>query len=169
MNAPDAAGQLRWLGLSGALIAADQWSKALIENSFVLHETRAILPVFNLVRAHNRGAAFSFLDGAGGWQRWVFTALAAVISVLLLGWLRRLPRSSNMLAAALACILAGAIGNVIDRLRFGAVVDFLDFHWAGYHWPAFNIADSAITLGVIFLITDGLFRRPEGSKKTAAR
>ncbi len=154
MNAPDAAGQLRWLGLSGALIAADQWSKALIENSFVLHETRAILPVFNLVRAHNRGAAFSFLDGAGGWQRWVFTALAAVISVLLLGWLRRLPRSSNMLAAALACILAGAIGNVIDRLRLGHVIDFIQVHWQQHYFPAFNVADSAITIGAGLLLLD---------------
>lgn len=154
MNAPDATGQLRWLGLSGVLIAADQWSKALIENSFALYETRVILPVFNLVRAHNRGAAFSFLDGAGGWQRWMFTALAAVISVLLLGWLRRLPRSSNMLAAALACILAGAIGNVIDRLRLGHVIDFIQVHWQQHYFPAFNVADAAITIGAGLLLLD---------------
>lgn len=154
MNASPATGQLRWLGLTGVLIAADQWTKALIENSFALYETRVILPVFDLVRAHNRGAAFSFLDGAGGWQRWLFTALAAVVSVLLLAWLRRLPRSSNMLAAALASILAGAIGNVIDRLRVGHVIDFIQVHWQQHYFPAFNVADSAITVGAGLLLLD---------------
>jgi len=154
MNTTIATGQLRWLGLSGALIALDQCTKVLIERSFALYETLVILPVFNLVRAHNRGAAFSFLDGAGGWQRWVFTALAVVVSVALLRWLRQLPRSSNMLAAALACILAGAIGNVIDRLRLGYVIDFIQVHWQQHYFAAFNVADSAITIGAGLLLLD---------------
>jgi len=154
MNTTVATGQLRWLGLSGALIALDQITKVLIERSFALYETLVILPVFNLVRAHNRGAAFSFLDGAGGWQRWVFTALAVVVSVALLRWLRQLPRSSNMLAAALACILAGAIGNVIDRLRLGYVIDFIQVHWQQHYFAAFNVADSAITIGAGLLLLD---------------
>lgn len=147
-------GQLRWLGLSGVLIAADQWSKALIERSFELNESVSVLPVFNLVRAHNRGAAFSFLNSAGGWQRWLFSGLAIVVSVVLLRWLRGLPRSSNMLAAALACILAGALGNVIDRLRLGHVIDFIQLHWQQHYFAVFNVADAAITVGAGLLLLD---------------
>jgi signal peptidase II len=147
-------GQLRWLGLSALLVALDQWTKWLIERSFELHETLTLLPVFNLVRAHNRGAAFSFLNDAGGWQRWLFTALAAGVSVALVIWLKRLPRQAMLLPAALACILGGAVGNLIDRLRLGYVIDFIQVHWQQYYFAAFNVADSAITIGAVLLLLD---------------
>lgn len=147
-------GQLRWLGLSGLLVALDQWTKLLVERSFELHETRTLLPVFDLVRAHNRGAAFSFLHDAGGWQRWLFSALAAGISVALVIWLKRLPRQVTLLPVALACILGGAVGNLIDRLRLGYVIDFIQVHWQQHYFPAFNVADSAITIGAVLLLLD---------------
>lgn len=158
------AGQLRWLALSGAIIVADQWSKQLIERSLQLAESRYYLPVFNLVRAHNRGAAFSMFDAASGWQRWVFSALAVAVSATLITWLARLERRAALMAAALASILGGALGNVIDRLRLGYVVDFLQVHWQQHYFPAFNIADSAITVGAGLLLLDAFFgsRRPSG-------
>ena len=149
---PRANGQLRWLPLSAVLIALDQWTKSLGERSFELHETLTLLPVFDLVRAHNRGAAFSFLNDAGGWQRWMFTGLALGVSVALLIWLRRLPRAAILLPAALACILGGAVGNLIDRLRLGHVIDFIQVHWQQHYFPAFNVADSAITIGVFLML-----------------
>jgi signal peptidase II len=148
--------QLRWLGLSAAVVGIDQWTKQLIERSMELYGARYCLPVFNIVRAHNRGAAFSMFDGASGWQRWAFSALAAVVSAALIGWIARLDRRANTMAAALALILAGALGNVIDRLRLGYVVDFLQVHWHQHYFPAFNVADSAITVGAAYLLFDGL-------------
>ena len=148
--------QLRWLVLSAAIVGFDQWSKELVERSMQLYEARYYLPVFNIVRAHNRGAAFSMFDGASGWQRWAFSALAAVVSAALIGWIARLDRRANLMAAALALILAGALGNVIDRLRLGYVVDFLQVHWHQHYFPAFNVADSAITVGAAYLLFDGL-------------
>jgi len=141
----------RWLALAALVLVLDQASKAWVLASFRLMESQVVTPFFNLVFVFNSGAAFSFLAGAGGWQKWFFVALALGISLWLLGMLRRHARE-RLLPAALALILGGAIGNVIDRLRFDAVVDFLDFHWAGYHWPAFNVADSAITLGVALML-----------------
>ena len=149
-------GQLRWLALSAAVIGLDQWSKQLVERALQMYEAIYCLPVFNIVRAHNRGAAFSMFDGASGWQRWAFSALAAVVSVSLLVWLMRLERRANLLGAALALILAGALGNVIDRLRLGYVVDFLQVHWQEHYFPAFNVADSAITVGAACLLLDAL-------------
>ena len=148
--------QLRWLALSAAVVGFDQWTKQLVERSMQLYEARYCLPVFNIVRAHNRGAAFSMFDGASGWQRWAFSALAAVVSAALIGWIARLDRRANLMAAALALILAGALGNVIDRLRLGYVVDFLQVHWHQHYFPAFNVADSAITVGAAYLLFDGL-------------
>jgi signal peptidase II len=148
--------QLRWLALSAAVVGFDQWTKQLVERSMQLYEARYCLPVFNIVRAHNRGAAFSMFDGASGWQRWAFSALAAVVSAALIGWIARLDRRANTMAAALALILAGALGNVIDRLRLGYVVDFLQVHWHQHYFPAFNVADSAITVGAAYLLFDGL-------------
>lgn len=148
------AGQLRWLALTGVIIGADQWSKHLIEGTLQLSEARYYLPVFNLVRAHNRGAAFSMFDAASGWQRWVFSALAVVVSVTLITWLARLERRAVLMAGALALILGGALGNVIDRLRLGYVVDFVQVHWEQHYFPAFNIADSAITVGAACLLLD---------------
>jgi signal peptidase II len=158
------AGQLRWLVLTAAVIGADQWSKRLIERSLQLSEARYCLPVFNLVRAHNRGVAFSLFDAAAGWQRWVFSGLAVVVSVTLILWLARLERRAALMAAALALILGGALGNVIDRLRLGYVVDFLQVHWQQHYFPAFNVADSAITVGAGCLLLDAFL-----SSRRAAR
>lgn len=157
-------GQWRWLALSAAVIVLDQLSKRWIESHLQSFETRVILPVFNLVRAHNRGAAFSMFNDAGGWQRWAFSALALGVSVALITWLLRLERQAQLQAAALALILAGALGNLFDRLRLGVVVDFLQLHWHDHYFPAFNVADSAITIGACGLLLDALLssRRAAG-------
>jgi len=141
----------RWLALAGGIILADFATKAWMLATFRLHEALAVTPFFNLVLVFNPGASFSFLADAGGWQRWFFVALALAISAWLIVMLRRHARE-RLLPTAFALMLGGALGNVIDRLRFGAVVDFLDFHAFGWHWPAFNVADSAITIGVILLL-----------------
>ncbi|HEX8987132.1 MAG TPA: signal peptidase II [Rhodocyclaceae bacterium] len=140
-----------WLGLAGAVIALDQVSKAWIVTVFRLHEALPVTSFFDLVFVFNPGAAFSFLRDAGGWQKWLFVALAFGISVWLIVTIRHHARE-RLMPAALSLILGGALGNVIDRLRYDAVVDFLDFHWAGMHFPAFNVADSAITLGVALML-----------------
>lgn len=137
----------RWLALAALVLILDQISKVWILESFRHMERRSVTSFFNLVLVFNPGASFSFLADAGGWQKWFFVGLALAISLWLLSLLRK-HAQERLLPAALSLILGGAIGNVIDRLRFGAVVDFLDFHLAGYHWPAFNVADSAITVGV---------------------
>lgn len=143
---------LKWLRLSALVIALDQVGKYLISSSMQLHESIEIAPLFNLTLLHNTGAAFSFLSGAGGWQRWFFTVIALGISAVIVLWLKRLPAADKWQAAALSLIMGGALGNVIDRVRFGYVVDFLDFYYRQWHWPAFNIADSAITVGVAILV-----------------
>jgi signal peptidase II len=140
-----------WLALAGVVIVLDQATKAAVVAAFRLGESLAMASFFDLVFVFNAGAAFSFLRDAGGWQKWFFVALALGISGWIVGMLRQHARE-KLLPAALALILGGALGNVIDRLRFGAVVDFLDFHWAGYHFPAFNVADSAISLGVLLML-----------------
>ena len=140
-----------WLGLAGTVIALDQVSKAWVVAVFRLGENLPLASFFDLVFVFNAGAAFSFLRDAGGWQKWFFIALALGISGWIVTMLRQHARE-KLLPSALALILGGALGNVIDRVRFGAVVDFLDFHWAGYHFPAFNVADSAITLGVMLML-----------------
>lgn len=150
---------LKYLWLSLAIIIADQISKTVMVNWLDLYETVPVLPFFNLTLAHNSGAAFSFLAGAGGWQRWFFVVLAAVISVVLIIWMRRLAPTAKLEAISLALIIGGAIGNVIDRLVYGYVIDFLDVYAGSYHWPAFNIADSAICVGAVLLIIDS-FRKP---------
>ncbi|MEW6164069.1 MAG: signal peptidase II [Pseudomonadota bacterium] len=140
-----------WFGLAALVIALDQASKLWVLGSFVLHESVAVTSFFNLVLVLNPGASFSFLADAGGWQKWFFIILALVISAWLAVMLRR-HAAERLMPTALALVLGGALGNVIDRLRFGAVVDFLDFHVAGWHWPAFNVADSAISVGVALLL-----------------
>ena len=155
-SAGPGTGQLRWLALTAAVIVADQWSKQLVQGALQLAESRYLLPVLNIVRAHNRGAAFSMFAAAAGWQRWAFSAVAVGVSVALIVWLRRLERGATVLAAALALILGGAIGNVIDRLRLGYVIDFIQVHWQEHYFPAFNIADSAITVGAGLLLLDAL-------------
>ena len=141
----------RWLALATFVVLLDQASKAWVLASFRLMESLSVTSFFNLVLVYNSGAAFSFLAGAGGWQKWFFVVLALGISAWLLSMLRH-HAQERLLPASLSLILGGAIGNVIDRLRFDAVVDFLDFHLAGYHWPAFNVADSAITVGVVLML-----------------
>lgn len=140
-----------WLSLAATVVILDQVTKQWILASFRTMETLVVTSFFNLVLVFNPGASFSFLADAGGWQKWFFVALALVVSAWLLVMLRQ-HASERLLPLALALILGGALGNVIDRLRFGAVVDFLDFHLAGYHWPAFNVADSAITAGVALML-----------------
>jgi signal peptidase II len=146
---------LPWLLLSVATIVADQLTKAWISATFQLFETRPVLPVLSITRAHNTGAAFSFLANAAGWQRWVFVALALVVSVVITVWLRRLDgQRQRTLAVALTLIMGGALGNVIDRLRLGYVVDFILAHWRGHYFPAFNVADACITVGAGLLLLD---------------
>lgn len=150
-----------WLWLAAALIVVDQISKWIVLGALRPGETRYVAPFFNWVLTFNSGAAFSFLSDAGGWQRWLFTALALVVSGWIVTLLRR-HTSEFRLSLALTLVLAGALGNVIDRLRFGAVVDFIQWHVAGYYWPAFNVADSAITIGAILLAWDQFATKPIG-------
>lgn len=141
----------KWLALSGLVIALDQTTKQMIAAAFKLGESLRMTSFFDLVLVLNRGAAFSFLSDAGGWQRWFFIVLALVISSWIVFMLVR-HAEEKLLSAALALVLGGALGNVIDRLWHGAVVDFLSFHIAGYYWPAFNLADSAISVGVALML-----------------
>lgn len=150
-------GMLQWLGLASILLIADQFTKVLIVGFYHLGDSTYVTSFFNVVRAHNTGAAFSFLAGASGWQRWFFTVIGLVAAVVII-WLLRAHAGQKLFCFALACILGGAIGNVIDRVLYGYVVDFLDFHWRTWHFPAFNIADSAITAGAIGLILDEFLR-----------
>jgi signal peptidase II len=145
---------LVFLWLSAAVIALDQLTKWLIEQHLQLFQAVQVLPVLEVTRLHNSGAAFSFLADAAGWQRWMFTVLAIAVSVGLILWLRRIARADRVLACAVALILAGALGNVFDRLRLGYVIDFIYAHWNTHYFPAFNVADSAITVGAALLLLD---------------
>lgn len=145
---------LVYLWLTAAAVALDQLSKAAIEHSLGLYQSVVVLPVLEITRYHNTGAAFSFLADEAGWQRWLFTALAIIVSAVLILWLRRIDRSDATLASSVALILAGALGNVIDRLRLGHVIDFIHVHWGQHYFPAFNVADSAITIGAALLLLD---------------
>jgi signal peptidase II len=146
-----------WLALAVLIFIADQYTKTLILGHYQLGDATRITEFFNIVRAHNTGAAFSFLAGASGWQRWFFTGIGVAAAVFIV-WMLRSHAGQKLFCFAMACILGGAIGNVVDRLMHGYVVDFLDFHWAGSHFPAFNLADSAITLGAICLVLDEVRR-----------
>ena len=143
---------LKWLWLSLLVIILDQFSKYVVSDFLRLYESVAVLPFFSITLLHNPGAAFSFLASAGGWQRWLFTGIAVVVSVAIIVWIKRLPATEKWQAAALSLILGGALGNVIDRLHLGYVVDFLDVYYQKWHWPPFNVADSAITVGVAILL-----------------
>ena len=150
-------GAWAWLWLTLAVIVLDQWTKWLITSNFVEYQSVTLLPVFDLIRLHNEGAAFSFLSNASGWQRWMFTALGIGVSAGLVVWLRRLPaRGQGLLAAALALIVGGALGNVIDRILLGHVIDFIHVHYQQWYFPAFNVADSSITVGAMLLILDSV-------------
>jgi signal peptidase II len=153
-----------WLGLATAILLLDQFTKTLILGNYQLGDSTYVTSFFNVVRVHNTGAAFSFLASAGGWQRWFFTGVGIVAAIFIV-WMLRAHPGQKLFAFALACILGGAIGNVVDRLLHGYVVDFFDFHWSflsgifpGGHFPAFNVADAGITVGAIALILDEILR-----------
>ena len=149
---------LRWLWLTMGVIAADQLSKALVVRELWLYEVADLLPVLEFTRLHNTGAAFSLLAEASGWQRWFFIVLALGISTGIVVWLRSLSgRGAMWLAAALSLVMGGALGNVIDRVWHGYVIDFIHFHWGDWYYPAFNVADVAITVGAVMLVIDALW------------
>jgi signal peptidase II len=150
----------RWLALAALVIVLDQWSKAEINSHFGYGDNLGLTGFFSLVLAHNQGAAFSFLNEAGGWQRWLFSAIAVVAAVWIT-WLLRRHEQQKLFCFALALILGGALGNLIDRIAYGYVVDFLDFHWNAHHFPAFNLADSAITCGAALLLWDSFMNKAE--------
>ncbi len=145
---------LNYLWLSLLALILDQASKLAIDANMPLYQSIPLLPSFNLTYVHNTGAAFSFLSTAGGWQRWFFAGLALVVSIGITVWLTRLQKQERLLAVALSLILGGAIGNLIDRVAYGYVIDFLDVYYGSWHWPAFNIADAAITVGVGLMLAE---------------
>lgn len=145
---------LKWLGLSLLVLVLDQWSKIAIKGAMSLYQSIMLVPGFNLTYVHNTGAAFSFLSEAGGWQRWFFAAMAIIISGILTVWLYRLKKHETLLAFALALVLGGAIGNLVDRLAYGYVIDFLDVYYEAWHWPAFNVADMAISIGAFLMLLE---------------
>ena len=151
------SGILPWLGLAFILLLADQFTKVLIVGAYQLGDSTYVTSFFNVVRVHNSGAAFSFLAGASGWQRWFFVAIGVAATSFIL-WMLKAHAGQKLFSFAMACILSGAIGNVLDRLLHGYVIDFLDFHWHGWHFPAFNVADSAISIGAACMILDELLR-----------
>ena len=156
-----------WLPLTLLMIGIDQASKLWIVHHFAEYEHLRILSVLDITLAYNKGAAFSFLDDQNGWQRWLFSGLAGVVGIGLVVWMKRLNgRAQWLLSCALSLILAGAIGNVIDRLRIGHVVDFILCHWDNHYFPAFNVADSAITVGAVFLLIDA-WRESRGAKRAS--
>lgn len=138
--------------IAAVVVLADQLSKQIAEALLMPYRPETIMPMLNMTLSYNRGAAFSLLADQGGWQRWLFTGLAFAVSGYLLWWLRTLRAGERLTAWGLALILGGALGNVIDRLVYGHVVDFIDVHYGGWHWPAFNVADSAITVGVVLVL-----------------
>jgi len=156
---------LKYLWLSLIVIILDQLSKQLAEHYLVFQVAIPVIPSFNLTLSYNTGAAFSFLRDAGGWQRWMFTGLALVVSVVIVIWLRKLPKQDKWVAIALSLVLGGALGNVIDRILFGHVIDFIQVYYQQYYWPIFNIADSAISIGVVILLIDGLFGGKDKDKE----
>ena len=153
---------LKWIWLTVVCLFLDQITKHWVVGSFDLYESVNVLPFFNITYVHNLGAAFSFLADQGGWQRWFFTAISTVASIVFLVWLSRTPKSNKLLSLALACLLSGALGNLIDRVLFGYVIDFLDFYIGNNHWPAFNVADSMIFIGAGLMILES-FLSPESN------
>ncbi len=151
---------LHWLWLSALIIILDQISKLLALHFITFNQPIIITPFFNLVLAHNPGAAFSFLAQQGGWQGWLFGIIAILVSIFLIRWLYKLPGKQTWLAVAIALIIGGALGNLGDRIIHGYVIDFLDFHIGNWHWPAFNLADSAISIGAMMLVIDMFWRKP---------
>ncbi len=147
---------LKWLWLSLLVLCLDQASKLAVDGSMQLFESIRLFQGFNLTYVRNTGAAFSFLSQAGGWQRWFFAGLALVMSSMMVLWLLRLKSHEKLMGAALSLVLGGAIGNLIDRVVYGYVIDFLDVYYQEWHWPAFNIADTAICIGVGLMLLESL-------------
>ena len=148
---------LPWLGLALIILIADQFTKVLVLGYYKLGDSTTVTSFFNVVRVHNVGAAFSFLAGAAGWQRWFFTGIGIAAALFIL-WMLKSHAGQKLFSFAMACILGGALGNVIDRLAHSYVVDFLQFHYALWYFPSFNVADSAITIGASALILDEILR-----------
>jgi len=157
MARSNSGGMLHWLGLAFILLLLDQFTKQLILAYYQLGDATIVTTFFNVVRVHNTGAAFSFLASGSGWQRWFFVGIGVAATIFILFMLRS-HAGQKLFSLAMACILSGAIGNVADRLQHGYVIDFLDFHWQRWHFPAFNVADSAISIGAALLILDELLR-----------
>lgn len=156
----------RWCGwLSAAVVALDQATKHFAETLLVMHQPVSVLPSFNWMLAYNTGAAFSFLRDAGGWQRWFFLSLSTLVGIGLIVWLWRLKPHEKRLGAALALILGGAIGNLVDRAWLGHVIDFIQLYYDRWYWPTFNVADSAITVGAVLLVLDSLFSKETATEK----
>jgi len=168
MTESRAGSKLKWLWLAVLVIVLDLGTKAMATAMLTYGNPVPVLPSFNLTLLHNTGAAFSFLADAAGWQRWFFVTLAIVVSVVLVGWLRKLQNHETWMAIAIVLILGGALGNVYDRVVHGYVVDFLHFYWQDWHFPAFNLADTAITIGAAMMILDA-FRKPADDSGDANR
>ena len=145
---------MRWLWVSAAVVVLDQYSKVLVDSALELHQSVAVFPFLAIRKIYNSGAAFSFLSDASGWQRWFFIVLALLVVSVLTVWLYRLQKNQLRLALALSLVLGGAIGNLVDRVFYGYVIDFIDVYYASWHWPTFNIADSSITIGAALLLLD---------------
>ena len=156
-----------YFGISIIAIALDQLTKWLASTRLVMHEQNPVMPSFNLTLMHNYGAAFSFLSNAGGWQRWFFTTIAIVISIVLIVWITRLKANEKWLGVSLSLVLGGAIGNLIDRVAYGYVIEFIQWYYDRFYWPAFNIADSAIFVGAAMLLISSFFTEEEAAAKAS--
>ena len=158
---------LKWLWLTLICLIVDQVTKHLVANSMNLYQSINVLPFFSITYVHNLGAAFSFLADQSGWQRWFFSVIAVIASIIFTVWLSKTPSNNRYLCIAFALMLSGALGNLADRLLFGYVIDFLDFYVANKHWPAFNVADSMIFIGAILMIIDS-FKNPEKENQASS-
>jgi signal peptidase II len=159
-------GNRRWFWLAIAVVFLDQITKYLADSHLEPYRPLELIPSANLTLMYNTGAAFSFLSDAGGWQRWFFVLLAVVVCIVIVRWLLSLPSRYRASAAGLALILGGAVGNLVDRVATGLVIDFIDLYYGDWHWPAFNLADSAITTGVVLVLVGGLPKRTDGEHRT---
>lgn len=162
-----ASGGLLWLLLSIVLIILDQWTKVIAVNALDFQVAQPVFQGLNWTLVHNHGGAFSFLSDHGGWQRWFFLSVASCVTLVLIEWLRRTAKTEWTLCLPLALLIGGAIGNLIDRARLGYVIDFIDVYYKDWHWPAFNLADSGITVGIVMLITYELFAHKPNNQSTS--